>query len=108
MPYSYTVPDLSNLNDEQRISLALEAVKESPLLLDGRHELSLRQAAKDFQIPRLTLTARYNGVPARKDAYEHQEAHTCGRTDSCRLDQGARPSLCPDLSNNSWRTRCSN
>jgi len=76
MPYSYTVPDLSNLNDEQRISLALEAVKESPLLLDGRHELSLRQAAKDFQIPRLTLTARYNGVPARKDAYEHQQKLT--------------------------------
>ena len=76
MPYTYTIPDLSNLSVEQRITLALQAVNESPILRDGRHQLSLRQAAKDFSISRSTLTARYNGIPARNDAHEHQQKLT--------------------------------
>ena len=76
MPYTYTIPDLSNLSIEQRITLVLQAVNESPILRDGRHQLSLRQAAKDFSISRSTLTARYNGIPARNDAHEHQQKLT--------------------------------
>ena len=76
MPYTYTIPDLSNLSVEQRITPALQTMNESPILHDGRHQLSLWQAVKDFSISRSTLTACYNGIPAQNDAYEHQQKLT--------------------------------
>jgi hypothetical protein len=40
---------------------------------DGQHVLSLRQAAKDYDVPRSTLTSRFNGMPTRKEAHEREQ-----------------------------------
>jgi len=73
MPYEYLVPDLTGLNVEQRISLAIEAIDKSPLLPNGHRQLSQVQASKDFLVKRGTLRARYNGIRPRNEAHEHQQ-----------------------------------
>ena len=56
------------------MNLAIEAMNESPLLADGRRKLSIRQAAKDFEVVRSTLATRFQGTALpRKDAHEHQK-----------------------------------
>lgn len=64
--------DLDSLSQEQRIQLAIKAIHHSGTTSNGQPALSLRQAAKDFCVPRSTLTDRFNGVRTRKEAHEHE------------------------------------
>ena len=67
------VPILANLTQEVRIRLAIDAVRASGTRSDGQHMLSLRQAAKDFDVPRSTLTGQFNGTHTRKEAHEREQ-----------------------------------
>jgi hypothetical protein len=66
-------PDLASLSQEVRIGLAIDAVRTSGMTSDGRYKLSLRQAAKDYDVPRSTLTGRFNGMLTRKEAHEREQ-----------------------------------
>jgi transposase len=66
-------PNLASLSKEVRIRLAIDAVRASGTNSDGRFNLSLRQAAKEFDVARSTLTGRFNGMPTRKEAHEHEQ-----------------------------------
>ncbi len=51
---------------------ALAAVAASELDSRGNPKYSLRAAAKDFGIPRSTLTGRWHGAKSKKEAHVHQ------------------------------------
>ena len=53
--------DLISLTQDERIQLALEAIAASGMHANGWTELSTRQAATAFNVPRSTLQDRYNG-----------------------------------------------
>jgi len=66
--------DISALSKEERIQLAIAAVRDSGLKADGVTTLlSLREAARIYDVPRGTLTDRYNGVRTRAEAHEHEQ-----------------------------------
>lgn len=66
--------DISELSKDERIQLAITAVHASGLKPDGLTTcLSLREAAKLYDVPRGTLTDRYNGVRTRAEAHEHEQ-----------------------------------
>lgn len=78
------VPDnLHALTEEARISLALSAYETSQARTDitERQKLSLRGAAKLFNVPRSTLTDRFNGRRTRQEAHEHQQNLTAAQED---------------------------
>ena len=64
--------DINLLSQEQRIQLVITAIQNSGTVSNGQPALSLRQAAKDFHVPRTTLTDRFNGVQTQKEAHKHQ------------------------------------
>lgn len=61
---------------ESLLQKALTAVKESGLDNHGNPKYSLRTAAKDFGVPRSTLTGRWHGAKPKKDAHDHQKHFT--------------------------------
>ena len=75
------VPDISKLDDEQRLQLAVKAIDDSDLLPDGTRKLSFRQAAKAFQVPCTSLAARYRGALPKKKAHESQQKLTRAQED---------------------------
>ena len=66
-------PDIASVSQEVRIGLALDAVQASGTKSDGQYHLSLRQAAKDYDVPRSTLTGRFNSMATRKEAHEREQ-----------------------------------
>jgi hypothetical protein len=70
--------DIENKTDEERIQLALEAVKINGFRPNGRPWLSLREAASSFNVKKTTLTARFNGRKTRREAHEQQKALSAG------------------------------
>ncbi|PSS32144.1 hypothetical protein PHLCEN_2v2100 [Hermanssonia centrifuga] len=65
--------DITSLPKEERIRLALEAVQAEGFKPNGQLTYSLRAAATDYDIPRSTLTTRYNGTKSRKEAHRHEQ-----------------------------------
>ncbi len=59
---------------EQRIQAALGDVQASGLNSQGLPKLSIREAARRYDIPHQTLTARYNGCQSRQQAHAHQQS----------------------------------
>lgn len=53
---------------------AIQAIRHSGVQPNGRFVLSLRQAAKDFNVPRGTLTDRWNGIKTRQEAHIDEQA----------------------------------
>jgi hypothetical protein len=51
---------MSQSSNEARILLALQALQNTP-------ELSIRRAASNYEVPRNTLSRRYNGIQSRRD-----------------------------------------
>lgn len=69
----------SNDEPDSRESLlrkALAAVTASGLDNHGNPKYSLRTAAKDFGVPRSTLTGRWHGAKPKKEAHDHQKHFT--------------------------------
>ena len=60
---------MSAPSTEARVILALEA-------LENDENLSLREAAKIYNVSRMTLTRRRAGRPARRDAVPHSKKLT--------------------------------
>ena len=56
-----TIPELSERTQEERIGLAIAAIHASGLNAKGKPSLSLRKAAKAYNISRSTLRDRFNG-----------------------------------------------
>ena len=75
-PHHAQIPtqDVLELTKEDRIQLAIKAVHNLGLKPDGISTfLSLREAAKLYNVSRGTLTDRYNGVRTRAEAHEHEQ-----------------------------------
>lgn len=64
--------DLENKTHDERIQLALDAITRNGFKANGRTWLSLREAARTYDVPYGRLTARFNGRKTRKEAHEHE------------------------------------
>lgn len=62
--------DLMLLSQEERIQHALEAIRRKS---KAGTSYSVRQASKDYAVPRTTLQDRKNGVPTRNEAHAHRQ-----------------------------------
>jgi hypothetical protein len=63
LPPGISIPsDILNRPREERIQLAIAAIRKSGTKPDGDPCYSTRQAEKDFDIPRSTLGRRLQGV----------------------------------------------
>ena len=84
------IPDISKLNLEQRIQLAIKAIDDSVLLQDGRQKLSIRKAAEAFHVARTSLRDRYRGVLPKKKAHALQQKLTPAQLRRTYLSNGSR------------------
>lgn len=73
MPGTLATKADQNLAEEARIQVALQAVICSGLGSTGKPLLSLRSAAKNFDVSRSKLTARWNGRGTRAEAHATQQ-----------------------------------
>jgi len=51
MPWDYTIPDLTDLNQEERIQLAIDEINRSISTATGLPGLSVRRAHTAFGVP---------------------------------------------------------
>ena len=58
-------PDLSTLDKEKRLQLAVEAYHQDP-------RLSHRSLALAYNVPQLTLMDHSNGIQTRQESHSHQ------------------------------------
>lgn len=63
-----------SLSQEEKIQQAIQAVRDSIVPATGCPQLSLRQAAVNFQVPWSTLTDCYNGKRTRHEAHEGEQS----------------------------------
>jgi hypothetical protein len=63
--------DLTKMSNEERISAAMKAIEAAGTDKEGNSILSVRQAARSFQVPRTTLASRINGVCTLSEAHKH-------------------------------------
>lgn len=66
--------DIEAKSDEERLQLAIDAVKINGVKQNGRPWLSFREAAKAFNVDRTTLARRFNGGKNRTEAHVAQKA----------------------------------
>jgi hypothetical protein len=64
--------DLDTLDQEERITLAIKAIKDQGFRPNGNPYLSFRRAAQDFQVPSSTLNDRFHGIQDRKESHSSQ------------------------------------
>ncbi|KIJ58869.1 hypothetical protein HYDPIDRAFT_62215, partial [Hydnomerulius pinastri MD-312] len=57
---------------ENHVQAAIAAINASGTKPNGTPILSIRQAAKDFNVPRATLQARYRGRKTREQAHQNE------------------------------------
>jgi hypothetical protein len=74
--------DLVSKTDEERIQLALDAIARNGFKENGRPWLSIREAARCFEVRKTTLTARFNGRKTKKEAHLHERALSFGEEDA--------------------------
>ena len=72
-PSSPLPPDLAKLSKEERLKLAVEALNRAK---ETGRKLSLRDAARAYDVPHSTLSDRMRGVQTRRDAHAAQMALT--------------------------------
>lgn len=65
-------PNLTDLTQARRMDLALAALIASGTKPNGLPNLSIRNTATLYQVPRSTLTDRWNGTPTRKEGHAHE------------------------------------
>jgi hypothetical protein len=65
-------PNLTDLTQARRMELALAALIASGTKPNGLPNLSIRNTATLYQVPRSTLTDRWNGTPTRKEGHAHE------------------------------------
>jgi len=71
-PAPELIPDLADLTQAQRMEHALAALVASGTKPDGKPNLSIRKVAMEFEVPRSTLTGRWNGTLTRKEGHAHE------------------------------------
>jgi hypothetical protein len=64
--------ELLDLTQVQRMELALAALVASGTKPNGHPNLSIRQTAILYEVPRSTLTDRWNGTLTRKEGHAHE------------------------------------
>ena len=70
--------DLEGKDVEERIQLALQAVTRNGFKENGRPWLSLREAAKCFEVSKTKLTAQFNGRKTKREAHKHERILSFG------------------------------
>jgi hypothetical protein len=65
--------DLEERTAEQRIQLAIQAIERNGVGENGKPLLSIREAARAFQVRKSTLAARLKGRKTRKDAHQGEK-----------------------------------
>jgi hypothetical protein len=65
-------PDLTDLTQAQRMEAALTALVASGTKPDGKPNASIRKMAIDYDVPRSTLTDRWNGTPTRTEGHAQE------------------------------------
>lgn len=63
---------------EEHLQLALDAIAVNGFKPNGRPWLSLREAARTYQVSKTTLTARFNGRKCKRESHEHEKTLSCG------------------------------
>jgi hypothetical protein len=71
-PLPELILDLSDLTQVQRMELAFAALVASGTKPDGNPNLSIRQTAIQYEVPRSTLNDRWNGTPTCKEGHAHE------------------------------------
>ena len=79
--WDYIIPDLTDLNQEERIQLAIGEICRSISTSTGLPSLSIRRAHRDFDVPKSTLSDRYNGTPTRQESHHHERRLTNAQED---------------------------
>lgn len=72
----------SSAEKEQRILLAIEGIYEGGFSNKGEPLYSIRQAARDFDVPFSTLQGRFRGRKSKTEAHEHQRLFTTAEEQS--------------------------
>jgi len=73
--------NLTNLNQEECIQLAIDEIHRSVSTSTGLPTLSLRRAHCDFGVPKSTLSSRYNGTHTCQQPHEHERRLTDAQED---------------------------
>lgn len=73
--------DISKLNLEQHIQLAIKAIDDSVVLQDGHQKLSIQKAAEAFHVAHTSLQDCYRGVLPKKKAHTLQKKLTSVQED---------------------------
>lgn len=71
--YFLTLMSSPNSTTEAKLQEALQAVISSGLTSQGKPVFSLRAAAKQYDVSRSALTARWNGRGTRAESHAHQQ-----------------------------------
>jgi len=71
-PNEPTPVDLTGLDKEAQVQLAIAAIRASPLLPNGYHKLSSRSAATIYQVKRGTIDNRLKGKLTHQEAHAHE------------------------------------
>jgi helix-turn-helix, Psq domain/Tc5 transposase DNA-binding domain len=77
-----TILDIDALDQEERLKLAIEAIKKEGFQPNGQPYLSFRQAGIEFNVPKSTLYDRFHGTKDRKDGHEKQRALTAAHEET--------------------------
>ena len=75
------IPDLTDLNQEKCIQLAIGEIHRSISTSPGLPSLSIRRAHCDFDVPKSTLSDRYNGTPTHQESHHHEHRLTNAQED---------------------------
>jgi hypothetical protein len=64
--------DLTEMTQDERMELSFAALVASGTKLDGKPNLSIRNTALLYDVPRSTLNDRWNGIPTRKEGHRRE------------------------------------
>ena len=65
--------DLEGKSNEERIHMAISAIKRNGFKANGNPTYSFREAAQTFRVSKTTLTARFNGQKTREEGHKHEQ-----------------------------------
>jgi hypothetical protein len=72
LPIPELIHDFADLPQAERMEHAMAALRASGTKPDGKPNISIWRVATQFEVPKSTLTDRWNGTHTRKEAHENE------------------------------------